>query len=338
MIQSIRLPEDEPAGENDEKRQVKKRAEAIDHAMAAQIDPRETVVISGFWRSGTTWLQEYLAEILQAKTIFEPFHFLVPASKRLFKHYGIAKKPEAVRELFIPYAADRPFAPESLLYYYYDGALRADLSGRAVRVLRKDAAESYRPRVVVKFTRGQFSLHAAHHTFAMPIIHVYRDPRAVVASAKMTDWYWLFDHLDLPEQLLTMQDGRAEFFGSYAGAIREFSHDKVARIAAYWALTEKFIQEAFAGDRARFIAVSYEKLNREKENLMPALLARLGIKEIQQEKLTSPNKDSFSTSSQRQGVSTEERIRGWQKALSRPEIAMIETIVQRLGFGNRLEA
>lgn len=338
MAQAIPLPGDVSTGEHYEERQAKKRAEAIDHAVASQIDPRETVVISGFWRSGTTWLQEYLAELLQAKTIFEPFHFLVPASKKLFKHYGIAKKPEAVRELFIPYAADRPFAPESLLYYYYDGALRADLSGRAVRVLRKDVSESYRPRVVVKFTRGQFSLHAAHHTFAMPVIHVYRDPRAVVASAKMTDWYCLFDHLDLPEQLLAMQDGRAEFFGCYADVIREFGHDKVARIAAYWALTEKFIQEAFAKDRARFIAVSYEKLNREKESLMPALLAGLGIRAVQHDKLAGANKDSFSTSSQRQGVSTEERIRGWQKALSRAEIAVIETVAQRLNFGDRLEA
>ncbi len=30
------------------------------------------VLVSGFWRSGTTWVQECLAESLGAKTIFEP--------------------------------------------------------------------------------------------------------------------------------------------------------------------------------------------------------------------------------------------------------------------------
>jgi len=308
----------------------------IDQALAPQIDPRDTVVISGFWRSGTTWLEEALTEILQAKTIFEPFHFMVPAAKKLFKYYGIAKKPESFQELFIPFCGDRTLELQPLLHQYYDRALRADLPGNAVRVLRKDAQECYRTRVVVKFTRGQLSLRAAHNTFGMPIIHVHRDPRAVIASAKMTDWYWLFDHLSLREQLLEIKDGRADFFRPWIEAIHEYDNDKVARLTAYWALTERFLQDAFVDGRGRITFVSYEELNRGKEELMLALLMQLGVQKVWRDEVQLTNRDSYSTSQQRQGASTAERIAGWKKTLTAAEIKTIESVVTRLGLANRL--
>ena len=309
-------------------------AAEIDHRLASQLQPRDTIVVSGFWRSGTTWLQEYLAEILGAKTIFEPFHFKVRAAQKLFKHYGVAKKSESFHELFIPYCAERTLDPSSLLYRYYDGTLRADLPGRAVRVLRQDASESERTRVVVKFTRGQFSLAAAHRTFAMPIIHLYRDPRAVVASAKMTDWYWLFDHLSLQEQLLEVNDGRADYFRRDAEALREYDRDKIARIAAYWASTEKFLRDAFAEAQSRIVLVSYEKLCRQPESVLE-ILAQLNVPTERHGSSPAGRGDSFSTSPQRRGASAAERIGGWTNVLSSAEIAMIESIVEHFGLNTR---
>ncbi len=311
-------------------------AAETDHMLAARVDPSETVVVSGFWRSGTTWLQESLAELLEAKTIFEPFHFSVPATKKLFKYYGLAKKSESFRELFIPYCAEQTLESQPLLHHYYERALRADLPGNAVRVLRKEVAECHRTRVVVKFTRGQFSLHAAQNTFGMPILHVSRDPRAIVASAKMTDWFWLFKHLSLKEQLLEIKDGRARFFRPWADVIAEYDHDEISRLAAYWALTEKFLCAVFAERQARIAFVRYEELTRRKAQLMAELLERLGVNKARSASLRISDHDSFSTSQQRQGASTDERIAGWKKALTRAEIAAIEAIVQRLGFTDRL--
>jgi len=334
-IQDISSPAGESSNRNEELSDDAKHAEEIDHALADQINPADTVVVSGFWRSGTTWLEETLAEILQAKTIFEPFHFLVPAAKQLFKYYGVAKKSESFRELFIPYCGERALEMNPLLHHYYDRALRADLAGRAVRVLRKNALESHRARVLVKFTRGQFSLRAAQKTFSMPIIHVYRDPRAIVASAKMTDWYWLFDHLSLKEQLLEIKDGRAEFFAQWQEEIHEYDGDKVSRIAAYWAMTEKFLQNAFAKSASRIAFVSYERLCREPE-LIQHILGRLNVQKLWNGNLPAVTGDSFSTSNQRRGISSADRIRGWINVLSRPEIAAIEAVVRHFGFDNRL--
>lgn len=310
--------------------EVKKSASQIDHMLATQIDPSSSVVVSGFWRSGTTWLQECLAEILGAKTIFEPFHFRVPATKQLFKYYGLKQKSESVRELFIPWCGEQVLAPHSLLYCYYDSALRADLGGHIVRLLRKDPAESYRSRVVVKFTRGQFSLPSAQRTFAMPLIHVYRDPRAVIASAKMTDWYWLFDHLSLPEQLLEPKDGRADYFSRYAEAIRQYDRDKIARLAAYWALTEKFMLEAFAATPRRVVLVSYEDLCRKPASVLE-ILAQLNVPHAWQGNLPALHGDSFSTSEQRRGASSSDRISGWRNILSSGELSTIVSIVEHFG-------
>ncbi len=335
-VSEIVAPVGEPISQNHKTRDDKNLAESVDLALAGQINPADTVVVSGFWRSGTTWLEEALTKILDAKTVFEPFHFMVPAAKKIFKHAGVAKKSEPFRELFIPYCGTATLEMHSLLHQYYDHALRAGLSGRAVRVLRKSAAESYRTRVLVKFTRGQFSLHAAQSTFAMPLIHVFRDPRAVIASAKMTDWYWLFDHLRLSEQLLEPPDGRADFFRRWADEIRTYDHDKIARMAAYWAITEKFLLEAFANQTRRAVFVSYEELCRRPEILLHTL-ARQNVPIGATENLPDVNGDSFSTSAQRRGVSVEERISGWKKVLSRAEIATIENVIRHFGLDSRLE-
>jgi len=330
------MPAQAATGKDRDAPNHEKTAAQIDHELAAQIAPSGSVVVSGFWRSGTTWLQEYLAKLLAAKTIFEPFHFRVPATKKLFKYYGLAKKSESVRELFIPYCAEAVLEPHSLLYHYYDSALRANLSGRIVRLLRQGVSESYRTRVLVKFTRGQFSLHAAQSTFAMPLIHVYRDPRAVIASAKMTDWYWLFDELSLPEQLLEVQDGRAEFFSRWADEIRAFDHDKISGMAAYWAITERFLCDVFAKrGQSRTIFVSYEELCRDPA-LVLEILAKLQVQTADTGDACAMNGDSFSTSNQRRGVSSAERISGWQKVLSRAEAETIASIAKHFGFDERL--
>ncbi len=44
----------------------------LDLCAAPFVDPSEAVVVTGFWRSGTTWLQQTLARLHNAKTVFEP--------------------------------------------------------------------------------------------------------------------------------------------------------------------------------------------------------------------------------------------------------------------------
>ena len=43
----------------------------VDYIAAQRL--KNTLLINGFWRSGTTWLQQTLVEALHAKSLFEPF-------------------------------------------------------------------------------------------------------------------------------------------------------------------------------------------------------------------------------------------------------------------------
>jgi len=307
----------------------------IDHAVAPLVRPGETLVISGFWRSGTTWLQEALGRMLRAKTVFEPMHFKVPVMRALLEHDRLASRPEPFRELYMPYCGNGALSPP--LRDLFARSLRGDVSGRLVMPLRRGLSESFRRRVLVKVVRGHLCLRAVQDAFSMPILHVYRDPRAIIASIRKTDWSWLFTHLRLREQLLDPADGRAAFFSAYEDDIRRYdAGDDVDRIAAYWALTERCLQQSYEGSTARVAFVRYEEVCGGGASRLPGILERLGLDGIAEAGDRNLDGDSFSTADSRRGASAEERIGGWRAQLSPGEVGRIEAIAERFGFGDRL--
>ncbi len=308
----------------------------IDRMLSHRINPCDTLVVSGFWRSGTTWLQQSLAEILKAKTVFEPFHFMVPAVKEIYAYNQLSTKDVLFLELYMPYYGDSILNGHPL-HGFFDKALRADISGRVVRLLRNSVIESFRPRIVLKLVRGQLCLRAIQNTFSAPVIHIYRDPRAIVASIKGLWWDSMYEHLYLREQLIEPRDGRAEFFSNWYDDILEYDkRDTVTRIVAYWALTEKFVQHCYADQQAHISFVSYEELCRERNKSLLGVLKKLSVSHVPSGNFRALDADSWSTMAQRRGVSNDERITGWMKILSSSEIATVESIVQRFGFDDRL--
>jgi hypothetical protein len=307
----------------------------IDRALAHRLDPSQTLVISGFWRSGTTWLEEALREILNAKTLFEPCDPLAREMQAVHASAGVERNSYEALRLFMPYS--RPGTMESApLREMFGKALRSESWGSWLRRFRTGLAESLKPRLVVKFVRAQLCLRAAQDTFGMPVLHVYRDPRAVIASVRKTRWHWLFDHLSLREQLLDPRDGRAAYFERWRDAIEEYDQaDAVARLAAYWALSEAFLRDSYRDEPERFVCVGYEKLVQQREGLFGELLARLKLKPWS-ERFAVSQRDSTTTSHPQRGVPVGERVGGWKKVLSGAEIAMIESVMQRFDLEDRL--
>lgn len=310
-------------------------AYCLDRALAFRFDPSQTLVISGFWRSGTTWLEEALREILHAKTLFEPLDPLAREMHALHARDGVDEKSFEFLRLYMPYCrAETLDSPP--LRELFRKALRSESWGSWLRRFRKGLSESLRPRLVVKFVTAQLCLRSAQNTFGMPVLHVYRDPRAVIASVRKTRWHWLFDHLSLREQLLEPRDGRAGYFERWRDEILEYDRsDAVARLAAYWALSEGFVRDTYRDQPERFVCIGYEKLVQQREGLFVELLEKLKLRPWR-EGFEVSVRDSTTTSQPQRGVPVGERVGGWKKVLSGAEIGMIESVMRRFGFEDRL--
>jgi hypothetical protein len=308
----------------------------IDHEVAARINPRDTLFVSGFWRSGTTWLQQALETLLQAKLVYEPLYCLVPDMRAVYADHGVAHRTKEYLRLYMPFTA-QPTVVGRPLHAFFDRALRSDLPGNWLRAYRGDFEHNFRTHVIVKCVRAQLCLRAVQNTFGMPVLHVYRDPRAIIASVRMTSWSWLFEPLNLVRQLLKPPDDRAAYFKTWRAEIQAYDEqDVTARLAAYWALTEKYVQHSYAGHRSRFVAVSYEELCRRRESLLLETLRQLDVHPAASTDSLSLASDSSTTSERRRGASVGDRIAGWKTILSRAEAATIEAIARHFGLEDRL--
>ncbi|NUO83323.1 sulfotransferase [candidate division KSB1 bacterium] len=307
----------------------------IDSQLAPQINPSDTLFVGGFRRSGTTWLQESLTQLLGAKSVFEPLQFIVPEMQAIYAHAHLENKKDKFLRFYMPYCAGT--VENHPLGDFFDRALRSALPGRWIRCRRRDRSESFRTRVVLKCIYSQLCLRALHNTFQMPVIHLYRDPRAVVASIKMGRKLRFFQRLDLQEQLLQVTDGRTEFFKQWRHEIKQYNKQgSLVRIAAYWAFSEKFVQHSFAAGRTRMVFVRYEELCRRRHELLQEILQELKVAPDVEAELQMAEDDSATTSERRRGVTMEERLLGWRKILSSSETEAITSIAQDFGFADRL--
>jgi len=110
----------------------------------------------------------------------------------------------------------------------------------------------------------------------------------------------------------------------------------VSRLAAYWALTEKFVQHSYADGQSRIVFVSYEELCRRRGEVVSEMLQKLGLAPVAGHDSQVLDTDSSTTSDQRRGASVAERLGGWKQTLSTAEIASIESIAEHFGFEDRL--
>ena len=171
-------------------------ATAIDRALGHGGATRPVLLVSGFWRSGTTWIQESLAAALTAKTVFEPLAPMDAAAKELLRR-RFPDDTEDLRQATVlgPCPFDDP------LWAVLGDAATGRLATSYLLSCRQTVAESLRTRSVVKDVRLQANLAAFHHRFGTPVLHVRRHPCAVAASLIAADWHWSFARADLATSL-----------------------------------------------------------------------------------------------------------------------------------------
>ncbi|MES1952162.1 hypothetical protein S4A8_14959 [Salinisphaera sp. S4-8] len=310
---------------------------AVDWAMSGFLRPGNSVVVTGFWRSGTTFLLEQLTQLWRAKPVFEPFQPELPGYRAVLDTLVPATMERGRTDHYLmPYALDDSLAryvSRVLRYGLVDVRIqrsRSNLSahGRGPRGVPESIMQhglAMRPRVVAKFVRGALLVPALRQRLAVPVFHIRRCPHGVLASYKSAGWQdFQADRIGLRRLLLEIDDGRAAFFAPMATLIDELDKGNAdQRLVAYWALTEKFV-DAHA---EHYIKVPYEALATGEFDLA----ARLAQAGFDVKRARSDGFNSSTTSAHRAHLSARERVDSWRHKLSDEQIRQVDDIVARVG-------
>lgn len=282
---------------------------------------RDVVVVSGFWRSGSTWLQQQVGQALHAKTVFEPWS---PSAGNLWEDV-LRDEDIAYRQAYLPLSASgigRSAQRRAA------AALRGRASNEFMRLVRAGVRESLRPRVVVKFVRLGFVMDVFLADHPGPCLHLRRHPAATYASFRRLAWGWSFREVEL-RRLYGSSDLSAE---PEAEELRRvlLAHDggELDRIAALWALSESVAQRSI--DSGATVGLVYEDLLGNGE-LLDAALRRIG-REPSPRRI---DRDSPVTSPGRRGATAEQRRASYLEELSAEEIARLRAITTELFPGSR---
>jgi hypothetical protein len=296
----------------------------IDWIASRLIDPQDAIVVTGFWRSGTTWVQQLISEKIRAKPVFEPLHWSVEEYADLVRQtLPIPRSDRAYLKSFMPHV-DLDSGKGNALRKYLHRAMTGGLIDDWTRRGRGGIGEAFRTDIVVKFVRGHLLIPSLKNQFSPTLIHIRRDPRAVIASLFRNDWAWWMRELSLTDQLLRPNDGRQEFFLSHADIISGFDEeDFVTRAVAYWALTERFVDESRSGTGVQVI--HYEELCLQGESYLDHST------DTGESSSVNVRSDSPTTTQSRKGASIEERLYGWKEELASTTIDKINRTLQEVG-------
>lgn len=284
-------------------------AQAVDRGVASLGMSRPTLAVSGFWRSGTTWVQECFAESLGAKTVFEPLSPMEPRRRAMLGH-GSAS--EDALQAFVPGPDQDP-----AFWAYLTAAVHGRRGSRFSLSCRRRLRESFRTRIVVKDVRLHCNLRAVHERLEVPVVHVRRHPCAVAASLRTARWHWSFERVSLLDMALPHAD---------PGLLRAWDADGLSRLAAFWALHEKEAASALHGQPwAR--EMTYETIVQAPQEEIAAACQGLGLPMVRPASWHRPSASIDPTAFARV---TTRRSDFWHDVLTRSEIERIEHVASAI--------
>lgn len=275
---------------------------------------RNTLLINGFWRSGTTWLQQTLVDALDAKSIFEPFS---PAAGH---QWGQLKRhaSEASRSVYMPLSANC-LTPRDRIKLHL--ALKGVGTHGYTHFLRNSESPFWASDLVVKFTQLGFVLNDVADSQRVPVIHIRRNPAAIYASFKETDWSWRFQDVRLRQNYSLQDFSRGTVEYERVDILLRFDQSPVHRLAALWSLSERAAQRSILAGRAHL--VRYEDI----VGTGPGILNRLRLSSVN---IASNDTASPVTNSGRESLTVTERLNDWKTRLTRIEIDCIRSVAKEL--------
>jgi hypothetical protein len=298
------------------------------------------ILIFGSARSGTTWVQDVLAEANSCETVFEPLHpVAVGKAERFANLYLPVESPDPELGNYLKSVMigefrnvwtmlrtrpDRLFPPFATLLTRKGLANTRSIYANTLKRWWNRRNAGKEPRIV-KFVRGNLLVDWIHHRFSLQSAVVVRHPCAVFSSVNQRpgiEWskeamfdllQRYLDQADLIEDRLQGKLGRLLSLRSMAQC-----HAAVWCIENAWLLKRRSTTVS--------TIVSYEDLVTASSISWSTLTARLGLPQSpDQSLLAKPSQQArYSMKSQADGLL---QISGWQEKLSAAQIADIQGVL-----------
>lgn len=309
--------------------QLKKTARALVYR-GLPSDIRDTVVVSGSPRSGTTWLAELLLTLPEYRLLDEPLHL------------GSGRAREAGVDEWRTYVP--PDAEQPALEDFLRRALSAQIPGRYVvepeqGFLLRLQAQLLRKPLVVKFVRASRMLHWLRRQFAVRgLIHILRHPCAVVAS-QLT--------YETSEWRDTQPPDADKLQGSFGGWIPKDLLDRfrstlagirttAGHLAAVWCL-DNYVPLYYEADDFPGLVISYEALVDHEKDEIERICNYLDAP-VPTQVAQRVEEPSHSASEDLATQDKEQQLSKWKRKLSTDQIDEVLGVVEEFSLDFYTEA
>jgi hypothetical protein len=309
----------------------------VDRWLARRLRPEDAVVISGFWRSGTTFLLEELARRLRARSVFEPLHHRARGARPFHAaHCRFEARGRSMTEVY-------PYVPPGAPSHPIDGFLADVLTGRVTAPWTRKARSAgslLRSRLIVKLVRGNLLAAYLERRFGCRTVLLVRHPAAIVASLRRGESNLrILSSEEFLSLLLADERLRGDHLRAQEEAIERWRRSPLSRLALAWAITHHVPLSQLARGEHHPLIVRYEELMLRPEATLRELAARLGGHE---NLLPAPPggepppapqvpRDSLTTKRAREGVALRERAFGWKRELAPPEADTVRAVCAAFG-------
>lgn len=293
---------------------------------------QKAIIIAGSGRSGTTWVQDSIAEANDLRTIFEPLHPIgVPRAQRFAYKYLDASVNDQDFRQFMDCVLAGSYRSLWMNYRIRPDRFNVFRVGvsQAVYNVRKLAHHHRKYQVneqnglAVKFIRANLMLHWLVQQYDVQALFVTRHPCAVIAS-----------RLNLGGKDWAGQSG-IDRYRSDPNIVRlildEFGVDIVepfssaAALACVWCI-ENLLPIRWAED-AGYMVTAYEKLLTEPDREWERVIAGLGLSHVPDSSLREMPSQQVSVE-MRGRVFSESHLGKWRQTLTANQMHEVSSILE----------
>lgn len=273
----------------------------------SQRDTRQSIMVVGTGRSGTTWVTDLIASQISCRVLFEPFHSKRVEDFRQFSYFQYMRPGEHNPELW------------AYCHRVFSGDVRHRWIDRQVETICPD----YR---LVKEIRANLFLRWLHIRFPeVPLLFVMRHPCAVVLSRLQLGWW-------------TDQD--IEPFLSQPKLVDDFLADKMEVVsraktaeekhAIVWCISNLVPIRQFPSNQLNVIF--YENLCSQPEQEVPKIFQRIGH-QYEDAILAAVKLPSYTAVRTSAIVTGEDTVTRWKRELTPTQIGNILSVVEDFELG-----